>query len=222
MSDDRVVMISANGYQGLVNPAEGKGLHWSTDVHDELPVKMRPSGPGSEVPFTLTQMFQNAVRSGGDRPALWVERNGSTLCWTWNLYYQDSLRFAKACHKMNVTERAAVAIMGFNSPEWFIAFMGTIMNNNINTGIYITNQADACLYQAQHSDAEVIVCETTEHLQRFSCNLDKYAKVKAFVLWGEAQLPEGCTGDRFFLWKDFIKIGESAVGDDVILAKMQK
>ena len=40
---------------------------------------------------------------------------------------------------MNVTERAAVAIMGFNSPEWFIAFMGTIMNNNINTGIYITN-----------------------------------------------------------------------------------
>ena len=54
MSDDRVVMISANGYQGLVNPAEGKGLHWSTDVHDELPVKMRPSGVGSEVPFTLT------------------------------------------------------------------------------------------------------------------------------------------------------------------------
>ena len=73
-----------------------------------------------------------------------------------------------------------------------------------------------------HSDAEVIVCETAEHLQRFTCNLDKYAKVKAFVLWGEAQLPEGCTGDRFFLWKDFIKIGESVVGDEVILAKMQK
>ena len=47
-------MISANGYQGLVNPFEGKGLHWSTDVHDELPVKMRQSGTGSEVPFTLT------------------------------------------------------------------------------------------------------------------------------------------------------------------------
>ena len=74
-------------------------------------------------------MFQNAVLSGGDRPAMWVERNDIKLCWTWNLYYQDALRFAKACHKLNVTERSAVAIMGFNSPEWAIAFMGSIMNN---------------------------------------------------------------------------------------------
>ena len=65
---------------------------------------------------------------------------------------------------MNVRERSAVAIMGFNSPEWAIAFMGSIMNNNVNTGIYITNQAEACLYQADHSEAEVIVCETYEHL----------------------------------------------------------
>lgn len=41
MTDDRVVMMSANGYQGLVNPDEGKGLHWTTDVNTELPVKMR-------------------------------------------------------------------------------------------------------------------------------------------------------------------------------------
>jgi len=53
MSDDRVVMMSADGYQTLVNPESGKGLHWTTSIHDELPVKMRQSGPGSEVPFTL-------------------------------------------------------------------------------------------------------------------------------------------------------------------------
>jgi len=38
--------------------------------------------------------------------------------------------------------------MGYNSPEWAIAFNGSMMNNNVNTGIYITNQAEACLYQA--------------------------------------------------------------------------
>ena len=36
--------------------------------------------------------------------------------------------------------------MGFNSPEWAIGFIGGIMNNQVNTGIYITNQAEACLY----------------------------------------------------------------------------
>ena len=54
MADDRLVIMSATGYKARINPEDGKGLHWSTDVHDELPIKMRQSGPGSEVPFTLT------------------------------------------------------------------------------------------------------------------------------------------------------------------------
>ena len=111
--------------------------------------------------------------------------------------------------------------MGFNSPEWAITFMGSIMNNNVNTGIYITNQADAILYQAQHSEAEVVVVESADHLKRFTCNLDKYDRVKAFVIWGESVLPEGVSGNRFFLWNDFLKYGQS-VKDEVILAKMSR
>lgn len=84
MTDDRVVMMSSSGYQQLVNTSNGKGLHWTSNIHDELPVKMRQSGPGSEVPFTMPQMFQNAVNSGQDRPAMWIERGGAKICWTWN------------------------------------------------------------------------------------------------------------------------------------------
>lgn len=118
MSDDRVVMMSAGGYKDLVNGDDGKGLHWTTDIHAEMPVKMRQSGPGSEVPFTLTQMFLNAVRSGGDRPAMWVERGDAKLCWTWKQYFNDSMSFAKACHHLNCSPMSAVSIMGYNAPEW--------------------------------------------------------------------------------------------------------
>ena len=110
--------------------------------------------------------------------------------------------------------------MGYNAPEWAISFMGSIMNNNVNTGIYITNAAEACLYQAEHSEAEVIVCETAEHLKRFTVNLDKYARVKAFVVWGETALPDGVDAARFFLWQDFLKLGETAVSNEIIDAKM--
>ena len=41
MSEDRVVMMSAAGYQGLVSPENGKGFHWCSDINDEIPVKMR-------------------------------------------------------------------------------------------------------------------------------------------------------------------------------------
>ena len=221
MSDDRVVMMSAAGYKGLVDTKDGKGLHWTCDINDELPVKMRQSGPGSEVPFTLCQLFTNAVRSGQDRPAMWVERDGQKLCWTWNQYYADALSFAKACTSLGVTSRSAVAIMGFNAPEWAISFIGTILNDNVNTGIYITNTAEACLYQATHSESEIIVVETTEHLKRFTVNMDKYERVKAFVVYGEKALPEGAQGNRFFLWKDFLKLGQ-AVKDEVVSAKMNR
>ena len=77
---------------------------------------------------------------------MYVERNDVKMSWTWSQYWQDSLAFAKACHQLNCTPRSAVAIMGFNSPEWAMAFMGGIMNNQVITGIYITNQAEACLY----------------------------------------------------------------------------
>ena len=137
------------------------------------------------------------------------------------------MRFAKACHCIGATERSAVAIMGFNAPEWAISFIGGIMNNNVNTGIYITNQADAVLYQTKHSEAEVIVVETADHLKRFTDNLEKYDSVKAFVIWGVDKLPiEECLGNvsdtrRFFLWKDFLQLSYG-VKDDIILAKMRK
>ena len=67
----------------------------------------------------------------------------------------------------------------------------------------------------------MIVVETAEHLKRFTVNLDKYEKVKAFVVWGETALPEGASGPRFFLWKDFLQLGQG-LKDEVVLARMAK
>lgn len=63
--------------------------------------------------------------------------------------------------------------------------------------------------------------ESAEHLKRFTVNLDKYESVKAFVIWGESAIPEGLSGSRFFLWKDFLQLGQG-VKDNVILTKMEK
>lgn len=131
------------------------------------------------------------------------------------------MKFAKALWHLGVTEKSAVAIMGFNSPEWAIACMGSVLYNAVFTGIYITNAADACLYQTTHSDAEVVVVDNLDQLKRFTCNLDKLPKVKAFVVWGEKSLPAEFQGSRFFLWKDFLETGNK-VPDAVIHEKIEK
>lgn len=60
---------------------------------------------------------------------------------------------------LDITERSGVNIIGFNSPEWAISYFGSVFYNCVATGVYITNNPDACYYQADHSDAELIVCE---------------------------------------------------------------
>lgn len=68
------------------------------------------------------------------------------MSWDWNGYQREALRFAKSLHKLKVKERSAVAIMGFNSPEWVFSFVGGLLYNCVCTGIYITNTAEACQY----------------------------------------------------------------------------
>ena len=183
---------------------------------------MTTSGSGSERPFTMCQMFLNAVKMGGDNPALHVEREKKKLCWSWNQFNIESMKFAKAINSLKVTEKSAVAIMGFNAPEWLFSCIGAILNNCVFTGIYITNTEDACFYQADHSEAEIICVETTEHLKRFTVNIEKFERVKAFVVWGEKELPAEFQGNsRFYLWKDFQEIG-SQVPDQTILDRMEK
>jgi len=57
--------------------------------------------------------------------------------------------------------------MGFNCPEWVVAFVGTILNNQVHTGIYSTNAPDAIQYQIDHSEAEVVVVENYDLLAKF-------------------------------------------------------
>ena len=93
---------------------------------------------------------------------MYVQRENKEFMWTWKQFYDDSASFAKSLSRLGVDPRKAINICGFNSAEWAISFFGGIMHNNVVSGVYTTNGADACLYQAQHSDAQVIVVDTLD------------------------------------------------------------
>ena len=107
---------------------------------------MRPSGMGSERPMTISDMFLNCVKQHGPRNSMYVERDGKIASWTWNEYQQQAFQFAKGLAKINIAERSGISIMGFNSPEWVIGFIGGVLYNCVATGIYATNAPEACLY----------------------------------------------------------------------------
>ena len=139
--------MSAQGYRDLIKCDDGKNLYWTTDINAELPIKMPSSGLGSTIkPETIPECSKRTVENRGNNHALKVIRNKKEQTWTWNQWYGESMQFAKSLEHLGVEPRKAINIMGFNSPEWAIAYMGGIMHNNVITGIYTTNGAEACHY----------------------------------------------------------------------------
>ena len=53
-----------------------KNIFWTTDYSIELPIIVKKSGPGSETPFTLIQLFNGAVEKYGDKVILKVRKGG--------------------------------------------------------------------------------------------------------------------------------------------------
>jgi long-chain-fatty-acid--CoA ligase ACSBG len=61
--------------------------------------------------------------------------------WTFTELYRDVVHFAKACLSLGVEKHSAVTILGFNSPEWFIACIGAVFSGSMAAGIYTTSTA---------------------------------------------------------------------------------
>lgn len=154
------MQLSTKGYADLVGCEDGQNLYWTTDMNVELPVRMARTGAAADIkPQTISDVFLRTAGERGSAPAMRVMRKNQPkepeveLLWTWDQYKTDAIAFAKGLCKMEADERSVVNIMGFNSPEWAIAFVGSILRNNIVSGVYTTNGAAACQYQAEHSEA---------------------------------------------------------------------
>lgn len=215
--------MSTQGYRDLINCEDGKNLFWTTDINVELPIKMPTSGLGSTIkPETIPAVFKRTVENRGTNAAMKVMRNKKELTWSWNQWYKESMQFAKAMEHLGVEERKAVNIMGFNSPEWAIALMGGIMHNNVITGIYTTNGPEACFYQAENSECQVVVVDTIDQLKLYLSIVDRLPEIKAIVVWGSEKIPEDLQKDsRVYSLKNFLEVG-SKMPDAKIQTLMDK
>ena len=111
--------------------------------------------------------------------------------------------------------------MGHNAPEWVISFMGGLQYNCVVSGVYPTNNAEACFYQADHSEAELIVVDSIEQLKKYEVNLHRLPNIKAIVVYTLDKLPNEVKDKRFFAWKDFLALGKD-IKFDIIQEKIKR
>uniref|UniRef100_A0A8B9LE99 long-chain-fatty-acid--CoA ligase n=1 Tax=Astyanax mexicanus TaxID=7994 RepID=A0A8B9LE99_ASTMX len=195
----KVQRISSTDDSGIDSPT-----YWSSARDKAVKLRMAESGPGSEAPLTIHQMFQDTVNKYGDHPALRWKENGAWTTLTYKQYYQHCRTAAKSFLKLGLERFHGVGILGFNSPEWFISNVACIMAGGLTTGIYTTNSAEACQYVAHNCEANVIVVENNKQLVKIlQMNAPPYLKSHNIFKY------------VFLQWADFMKLGTDIADDQL-------
>ncbi|CCI45715.1 unnamed protein product [Albugo candida] len=192
----------------------------TSNIEDEVQLRISADGFGAVEPKTLIQILQETVKRYRNDPALHVKRDGKWKVYTFGEYYEDSLRFGKSLLHLGVKRFDGVSIIGYNSPEWMIADIGTILAGCTACGIYTTSSPSACEHIVKDSGSSVVVCDGMSQLQKLIETHKNLPKLKALVVYNLSEVPEDLKcGIPIYTFEDFLQLGHE-VGDDVIQQKM--
>jgi long-chain-fatty-acid--CoA ligase ACSBG len=148
-----------------------------------------------------------------------VAQNGSSEwnVWTWSEYRNGCNAFAKSLLLLGFAKFDSTNIVGFNSPEWFMANFGTVLVGGIPAGIYSTNLPEACKYVTQHSEAKVVVCEGILQLEKY-CGIvaDLSSQLKALVVYGIESVTRRCPSIPIYTFTEFLELGKG-IPDGILL-----
>ncbi|XP_033858027.1 long-chain-fatty-acid--CoA ligase ACSBG2-like isoform X1 [Acipenser ruthenus] len=176
----------------------------TTKEDGEVKLRMGDSGQAAEPAITVNQMFLQTVEQYGDQVALASKDGDNWNRLTYKEYYQRCRTAAKSFLKLGLERYHGVGILGFNSPEWFIADIGAILAGGFAVGIYTTNSPEACQYVAENCKANVLVVENHKQLQKILQIQDKLPHVKAIIQYKDALKEKK---PNLYTWAEFMEMG---------------
>lgn len=180
--------------------------HFDTTADGKVDLKVTPDGPASTPPTTIMQRFHDTVEKFGGNRALCVERDGEWQQWTWQEYYDDVKAAARSFIKLGLDVHHTVGIIGFNSPEWFIADLAAIFAGGFSAGIYTTNGPEAIEYVVNHSKSQFIVAEDKKQLDKILEVHEKFEHLKAIIIYND-EVPQVDCNVPIMGWAEFMRHG---------------
>lgn len=185
---------------------------WSNSRDKGVKLRLEGSGPGSETPITIHQMFLETLEKCENTPALVFKKDGQSVSLTWREYYEQCRAAAKSFLKLGLERYHGVGILGFNSPEWFISDIACILAGGLAAGIYTTNSAEACQYVAANCEANILVVENQKQLDKILQVKDQLPHLKAIVQYKGELLQKA---PFLYTWEEFMKLGEDVPNEQL-------
>jgi len=148
----------------------------------------------------MEQYFLNIFKKNSYNNSIaLVSRDGEQI--TWQNYYSKCITFSNFLKSQGVQKNESVAIMGFNSPEWFYSAIGTLLNGSTYVGIYPTNGHDEVEHVLNISNATILVIQDNKLLD----NIKLQKKLKKIIIYNDEPICNEHNGITVLKFSDLIK-----------------
>jgi len=168
-------------------------------------------------PITMMELFENTVKEMGRDEALFVEKDMKFTTITWHQYYKSVIYFAKALLSIGIEPFKTINILGYNSPEWFMSFIGGMFACVPPVGIYPTSSSETCNFIAEHSECACLILDSLSNFRKYENEIRRLKSLKAIVFYCElSEMELKSLINPFvpvYLWKDFLILGKRSLLD---------
>ncbi len=135
---------------------------------------------------TVYRLFRERVQKYAadiDQPrdVFYFRSNGEWKGISWERFGAETLDFATALLSLELKRGGSVCILMGNVPEWPIADIGTIAAGGVGVGLYPTSSAEQIAYIINHSDAEFVLVDSREQLEKVLSVRDQLPKVRQII-----------------------------------------
>jgi long-chain acyl-CoA synthetase len=155
--------------------------------------------------LSIPDFFRDRVKERGDRPAFYARGAAGWEPTSWAEWHRKSSAFASALIARGLKRGGSVCILMGNVPEWPIADLGVIMAGGISVGLYPTSSPQQCSYIINHSDAEFVLVDTKEQLEKILRIRGELPKVKTIIA-----ARQDATAPDVINLSEFLKLGRNA------------
>ncbi|MBL8150110.1 MAG: AMP-binding protein [Blastocatellia bacterium] len=152
----------------------------------------------------IYSLFRQRVEEHSNDYIFYTRKDNSWYGITWKDFASEVYNFGYALIKSGLTRKASVCILMGNVTQWPVADIGTIIAGGVGVGLYPTSSPEQCRYIIDHSDAEFVVVDTRQQLEKILQVRFDLPKLKLIVSLDEDAAREH---QAVIGYQEFLKIG---------------
>jgi long-chain acyl-CoA synthetase len=164
-------------------------------------------------PNLAAMFFEQAARRG-ERPFLWLKRDGRYRPISWQEVARQVRHLARGLRALGIERGDRVALVAENRPEWMIADLAIIAAGAITVPAYTTHTVEDHRHVLANSGAKAVIVSTAALAHRLMPAADQVSTI-ASIITLEPLTSGQLSHAEVYRWDEVIAMGEIGPADSV-------